>query len=204
MTTVWRAALCWAGLATALWASAGTARAEPQWGFQWEPGSQVFKTGTGGVTLTAELPGTGQGNQEILLTHISTFASPLTAGETLNNARYTFTLTLTDLASGKSAKATFSGILTGTFNNTTASIANAFIGPTEAKFRLGQNQYLVTIGPYLAPGAPTSGKIGSIGAYVEMKPLSAQNLPEPSTLVLAGLGAPLLALRRWRRRVAAG
>jgi hypothetical protein len=56
----------------------------------------------------------------------------------------------------------------------------------------------VTIGPYKGPGGP--GQLGSIAAYIEMKPLGVNNLPEPSSLLLAGLAVPLLALRRrWRR-----
>jgi hypothetical protein len=189
----------WAALAAALWAaSAGAARAEPQWGFEWEPGSQVLPTATGGVTFTAEPAGTAQGNQELLLTHISTFASPASTGEVVSNAAYHFTLTLTDLASGKSGTFSFGGQLSGTFTATTAALTNVFIGPTEGKFRLGDNQYLVTIGPYRGPGGP--GKNGTITAYIEVKPTGAHSLPEPSSLLLAGLAAPLWALRRWRRR----
>ena len=51
-------------------------------------------------------------------------------------------------------------------------------------------------------GGVGPGQLGSIAAYIEMKPLGVNNLPEPSSLLLAGLAAPLLALRRWRRRVA--
>jgi hypothetical protein len=166
----------------------------------WEPGSQVLPTATGGVTFTAEPAGTGQGNQELLLTHISTFASPASTGEVLSNAAYHFTLTLTDLASGQVGKFSFGGTISGTFTATSAALTNTFVGPTEAKFRLGNTLYLVTIGPYKGPGGP--GKLGTIAAYIESKPVGVQGAPEPSSLLLAGLAAPLLALRRWRRRAA--
>jgi hypothetical protein len=101
---------------------------------------------------------------------------------------------LMDSASGASGRVTFSGTVS---SDAKGSFAATFSGSTES-IVLGGHLYTVT----LIPGGPTAANPdGTINARVTVTNVS--QAPEPSTLLLAGLGLPLAGLAGRRRRRAA-
>jgi hypothetical protein len=158
--------------------------------------------GTGGVTFTNQSPQEAANSSDIVATNLRVFSSASSAkpDQLVKNGAYSLTLTLKDIASGQVGMLTFTGKLTGTFSIDSADVSNAFTGPTTQSITLGGNVYTVTIGPYAPPGPPTSSNAGSIAAHVDVSSVvHVQDVPEPSGLVLCGLGGGLLALVSWRR-----
>ncbi len=98
----------------------------------------------------------------------------------------------------------FSGKLFGTLTANSAVITSTFNTPVTVAQTVGGNLYTVTIGPFSAPSGPNSTNVGSIGAPVDVNADVVRQAPEPSSLVLTGLGlAGLAGGWRWRRRAAA-
>ena len=67
-------------------------------------------------------------------------------------------------------------------------------------------EYTVTIGPYSPPGLLNSDLRGSIAAHVDVRRLDTEvnKVPEPSAMLLCGLGVTLLGGgAAWRKRRAA-
>jgi hypothetical protein len=187
------------------------------WGYNWTHTPAVVAAdtgGTGGITLTNHQGGTGSGNSDVVASEITTFSSAsVNAPDHFTNKNYSLIVDLTDSASNKSGMLTFTGSLNGTLSLTSANIKNTFIGPLTQHLDLGGNLYTVTIGPYAAPGIPDSTQTGSISAHVSVQPEGptgggsggpvpppSRQTPEPSTLLLAGLGLSALGMAGWRHR----
>jgi hypothetical protein len=181
-----------------------------KWDYSWSmsPGSGVLhadKPGKGKVIFDLEHPGSSADTSDISAANLSTVSK---AGDAkpdrfLARGMYTLTLTLTDEASGLSGSVTFTGKINGTFTALSANLDNAFIGLRTKSLDLGNNVYLVTIGPYTPPGPPSSVNQGSIGAHVAVSEIAVRDAPEPSTFVLSCLGAAALlglSARRWGLR----
>ena len=73
---------------------------------------------------------------------------------------------------------------------------------TPQELVLGQNRYTVWPGPYAPPGPLDSGQSGSLSAQVDVSPADPFATPEPSCLVLAGMGLLTVAGAAWRKRPA--
>src|SRR5262249_2048655 len=127
------------------------------------------------------------------------------------NAAYNVTVELTDVDTNLHGQLTFDGAFNGTLTGTSSKITNTFTGPQTQSVTLGLHQYTVTIGPYLPPGAPNSTLPGGIGASVTVQTLADSTgnpdggpvthpSPEPSSMLLAGLGCSALLLVRFRRK----
>jgi hypothetical protein len=180
------------------------ARADPMWSYSWSPQSSTIDatTGPGSIHLASESLVQASGGTNVLATSLTTSAS---GPSTFSSAAYSLTMTLTDAASGKSGTLTFSGAFDGTLSPTSAKISNTFTGLQTQQLILGSNQYTVTIGPYLPPGPPGATLPGGIGASVSVANLGNGGVdggkaPEPSSLLLAGLGGAALMALRFRRR----
>jgi hypothetical protein len=212
--------------AIALLVSLGhSARADQiAWTYSWQrdPVSIAADTpGTGGVSLTNEsLPKNAAGNSDIVATNLRAFSSALpdAPDKLVTGGAYTLSLTLTDSASGSSGTLTFTGKLSGTFSASNANITNVFDSPTTQSLKLGDNTYNVVIGPYSPPGPPSATNAGSIAAHVTVNGGvtnggggdnggggnngggTVQDVPEPSTMLLAGLGLSFLGGAAWRKR----
>jgi hypothetical protein len=120
---------------------------------------------------------------------------------TFTDKGYTLTLFLLDVQSGASGTMDFTGLLNGTISEFTAMVRNQFTGQTTQQLILGDNLYEVSIGPYTPPGPPEASNLGSIGAHARVTVTALHKTPEPSTLLLALLGGPIVGYRVWRRRV---
>jgi hypothetical protein len=176
-------------------------------------------SGTGGITLGLT---TGGGhatdNADIVATILSTFGDPAPgAPDSYTNRPYSLTLHLTDDVLHNSGTLTFTGMFSGTVTATTAAITNAFEGATTQTLTLGNHRFRVTMGPYFAPGGP-GGATGSLHADVLVQTLSQggggqgqgngqgngqgsqqHNSPEPTCLVLCGIGLSCVSVACWRR-----
>ena len=179
------------------------------WTYSWQrdPISVAADSpGTGGVSLTSEaLPKNAVGSSDIVATNLRIFssASADAPDQLVTGGAYTLSLTLTDDASGTAGTLTFTGKLSGTFSSNNSLITNVFNSPTVQSLTLGGNTYTVTIGPYSPPGPPTASNAGSIAAHVDVvagDTIGVQDVPEPSTMLLAGLGGLSFLGAAWRKR----
>jgi hypothetical protein len=183
------------------------------WSYNWTPSALALPAdvpGSGGLSLTNEPTKNADGTSDVVVTNIRGFSSASrSAPDKFTRAAYTFTLVLTDLASGQSAHMAFSGFFSGTMSATSANIANTFTGVTSASaVTLGGHVYTVTMGNYSPPGPPTASNAGSISAHVGVdetpnqpppEPPPAGQAPEPSTLLLSCLGLSGLGMAGWRK-----
>ncbi len=171
--------------------------------------------GTGGISFTNEPQKDVTGNSDIVASNLKVFSSadPTSPDHLTTNGAYSFALVLTDKASGQVAQLTFTGKLSGTFSAGNSNVGNQFTGPTVTvngqpvvgqTVTLGQWTYTVTFPSnyYSPPGPPLASNSGSISAHVSITPagIHPATVPEPSTLVLSGLGLALVGASRWRKR----
>ena len=179
--------------------------------YSWSPSTLVVAAdsgGTGGVSMTFQAQAHADGPSDVVATNLRTFSSaPRQSPDTISNGAYALTMNLTDSASGQSGQLTFTGVLSGTFSTTSSNVTNQFTGETTQTIVLGGHTYTVTIGPYAPPGPPSASNAGTISAHVQVDDSGSggggNNNPEPSTLVLSGLGASFLAFASWRKRARA-
>ncbi len=165
-------------------------------------------SGVSRISLSDELPGQASGSANVLAATFQTFSTTTDGNvNVVAKGDYLLRLALTDEESGETGVLTFGGTLSGSLSATSADVANVFSGETTQRITLGDNEYTVTLGTFEAPGAPDSGVLGSLGARVEVigdgpdddgPPIN--ETPEPSALLLCGLGLSGLGLWSWRRR----
>jgi hypothetical protein len=119
--------------------------------------------------------------------------------QTLKDVPITLTLKIHDLTQKMNGSVTFTGEVSGTLSAKQANITLTWSSTLE-RLHLGQYWYDVTMHP-LDPGGPhKTGYLGTLHATVNV-----HHNPEPSSLILAVLGIPLVAVpgwRRWRRKKA--
>jgi hypothetical protein len=216
-----RSTLLFASALTLLISLGGSVRADLiAWTYSWQrdPISVAADgDGTGGVSFTNEsLAKDATGNSDIVATNLRVFstATASTPDQLKTGGAYTLSLTLTDSASGQSNAnnpMTFTGKLSGTFSANNSNLTNVFNSPTMQSVVLGGNTYTVTIGPYSPPGPPSASNAGAIAAFVTVTPGTTgpggggtgpgvSDVPEPSTMLLAGLGLSFLGGAAWRKR----
>lgn len=188
---------------------AGTAQAHADpilWNYNWSSSPGVVysdNSATSYITLTNSQIQAAAGNSDVVATNLRTYSDATAAAPATFTAKaYTLSLTIQDVTSGHSGTVTFTGQFNGTLTALSALIQNTFTGPTTQTLVLGNDQYVVTIGPYAPPGPASGTSTGAISAFaqVSVKPVTIQDVPEPSTLILMGCAAPLAGLALWRRR----
>ncbi len=189
--------------ALALSLFAGTqARADLiDWSYNWMPtATQVFTDdpSMGNITLSNEPGSSTTGDSFIVATNLKTAStSPATKPGTFTDQPYSLTLTIFDEASGKSEGLVFSGKFNGLVSSKSAIIMNEFTTPETQSVQVGSNLYTVKIGPFAPPGPPTATNSGSISALASV---TVKEVPEPSTLALAGMCLSVCGAGWWLRR----
>jgi hypothetical protein len=175
------------------------------WSYNWTPSVSAVladnAAGGGKITLTNEPAGSAVGDSDIVATNLKSVstASP-NAPDTFTNKTYSLALTLTDIASHQSGTLTFQGAFNGSISSASANVTNSAIGATAGSLVLGGNSYSVSINSYVPPPPPTATNSGSIGATALVTVSQVSRTPEPSTMVMAGLGLSFLGLLGWKKR----
>ena len=184
------------------------AHAEPIWSYTWSSSPGVVTSNDGTLGKVTLLPGSGgpiTGNafgQNFLLASSLEASAGTTSTATFTNRTYGLAIHLTDLASKTSHDLSFAGALSGTLGKVN-SLTNAFTGPTTQSYKFADgNLYTVSIGLFKPPAPGTPGQIGAnvlvTGSGTVTPPVN--NVPEPTSLVLAGLGISAVGVRYWRRK----
>src|SRR5205823_12934093 len=112
-----------------------------------------------------------------------------------NDVPFTLMLFIHDKQNGLDGALTFSGFFEGRLSSTSAAVHYDLLSPRTQTLHLGHDVYEVTLNRYAPPGVPRSTALGAFGAFVRV-----HHNPEPASLVLAALAAPLAGLPLLRRR----
>jgi hypothetical protein len=170
--------------------------------YQWSVTPSAVSAGASSITFSAEPSHSAVGSSNIVVTDMDTLSTassnhPDTFATT--GGRYNLALRLTDTLSHVSGMATFTGQIQGSLSQSNVIVHNTFDSPTAQLLTLGDNIYVVSLTSFTSPGLPGATNHGSIGSHVDV--FSAhQHAPEPSTMLLAGLGLGLAGMAGWRRR----
>lgn len=205
----------------------GTARAGYLYSYHWgiRPGP-VIASGTGSVAMALGQGGVGSGR--ILVAAATTTSSAANSSPDRFNKSFSLTMRLTDSASRQSGTLTFQGTIRGTLSFDRTNLVERFRTPIE-RIKLGGRTYYVEMPSNIWLRPPGSSTVPMIYAKVWTvnpppprrpphppiwvaatihtasisAPTDAASAPEPSALVLAGLGFALAGAvgacrSRWR------
>lgn len=211
-----RFAVAWLTGAVALLLAAPAMAAPVPWKYNWTPSTKKVEADTNGLTSFLELtdePGVilNTDNTDIIATNING-KSDAPAGfpdEFKTKGNVSFTLTIQDLGSPGQPSANF--LFTGTFNTQdpldpsiiaeeSSSVKYTPTGDQSITKVIGNNEYTVQFVSYTPPPPEGSINKGSIAYHVRVRQLDIQKAPEPSTMLLGGLGASFMGFGAWRKR----
>jgi hypothetical protein len=186
------------------------------WSYQWSAQPSVIDADplgphhrpTGGIALTPGAiaitggsPGVALGDADVVAVKLTAFTfSPNPDGKpySFTNSPYRLGITLTDVDSKQSRTLHFAGVFDGSLTDWTVNLHTHFASATRRQsLILGSNRYTVSLTSYTPPDPPAEGGEGSISAFVSVQPASA---PEPSALLLAGIGLAAAVFFGLRRR----
>jgi hypothetical protein len=191
---------------------AGPLPSQVQWSYNFTPGSYSVSADTNpsaGVSFTNEPTKSAVGNSDVVATNLRIFgstASPSTPDTLTTHGAYTISLLLGTSANGPalSGTLTFTGKLGGTFSSASANVSNMFGPNSTQQLTLGNYTFTVALIAYTPPGPANQLNAGSISAHVTVANASIHTTgggtPEPSTMLLSGLGLTFLGGAAWRKR----
>lgn len=213
----------------ALLISGGVARAEEfPWSYTGN-GPTIYNSNNASKSSDIKFLGTSggaTGDSGIIIYNLQTESTaPLESPDSFSKVPYALDLTLGDTKS--LGKSTSTGVMKFTGNFSASKVSkdsflspvNVFTSPTSQSVVLGSDatgwrKYQVDILSFTPPGKPGAG-LGSIYAEVHITPTTkptgagddtgnnpppTANTPEPASLVLAGLGLPLVGVYYRRRK----
>jgi hypothetical protein len=213
----------WIAAAAALLLTGSVHAAPPVWNYTWTPSKTTVQTddspSTSYLKLTDQV-GTNQAqtfSTDITATNI-TVVSDAPAGfpdEFITKGDIALNLRIYDGAVVDNVFGDFQ--FQGTFNTQDPlNPSTVAIGDANVKFTnlslvpltkiIGAHEYTVNFVAYTPPppqgtkdtlGNPVSG---AVAYHVTVRDLNIQKAPEPSTMLLAGLGASFMGLGAWRKR----
>jgi hypothetical protein len=176
---------------SALLATGTTIRADYiPWSYSWSANPSSFRTTDGNASISFETTSGGPLNgsvNDLLAGKVGAFGY---SNATLTNLPYTLTLHLTDLGSNISANLNFTGSLIGP---SVFSPTSTFTDPSQS-VTLGQHTYTVTL------GAVVPQDLGATRLTANVTVDGRVETPEPTSLLLAGLGLAGFGVRAWWRR----
>jgi len=209
----------WIAATAALLLAGAAHAAPPTWSYNWTPSTTTVHTddspNTSYLKLTDQLVNnTAQTfSTDITATNI-TVVSDAPAGfpdEFITKGDVSFNLKIFDGASV--GNFTFKGTFNtqDPLNPSTVAIGDANVKFTNQSagpqtLQIGAHQYTVSFVSYTPPppqGTKDSlGNVvsGAIAYHVTVRDLNIQKAPEPSSMILAGLGASFMGLGAWRKR----
>jgi hypothetical protein len=196
-----------------------TAGPLPTWTYQHIANVAIRDLSAGsGLSIPNSVPtpmtGSGTASVEVVQWSIAGQGSP----DTVSAQPYSFSLTLTDQASGASGLATFSGALSGSYWKAGADLTNQFTGDTVQTLTLGDYAYTVSLTDFTPPTVAGVVGGGRITARVEVtaagevvtppgpigggpdEPPGPSATPEPTTILIAAAGLAAVGTRRLVRR----
>ena len=170
------------------------ARAEMiQWSYSWSRSPaqvQADSPGTGYIALTDAGKQMAAGNSYLVAANLQAHSTaPDGNPDVFTNKSYTLSLSLGDQASGASGNLIFTGEFNGTLTANISNITNTFLGATTQTLVLGNHLYTVTMDSFTGPGPTGADNSGSISARAEVSVSTIMDLPEPSGITLALVGA---------------
>ncbi len=141
----------------------------------------------------------GHANADVIVANLVGFSANTGTGDNFNTP-FTLKMDFTDPAvPGSAADASFGGILSGNLTTTQSSLFVKFASPTD-HITLAGNTYAVSVAP--STQLFGNGTQETVGAHIQYTG-TVNDVPEPTALLLAGFGVPLLGLGRVRKMIAA-
>jgi hypothetical protein len=187
------------------------ARADISWSVNFAQSTQTISSDTGQsqVTLNIAAPVNGQNNATVVAPTMTVQSTALDGHpDTFTHRNYQYNMALTDSGSGASTVLSVSGYIQGTASQHSQNVQDVLTGVTSfPNMTLGPNIYNVNVAGGMTPAvagsappvtAPAPAPAVAAGAEPPGSQSQPAQTPEPSSLVLAGLG--IAGLLRWRRK----
>jgi hypothetical protein len=183
-------------------ALAGPARADFLWHYSTTPLTPTVSatTGSGTITLSGEGTASALGSTPIVIAGLTAQSTAVPGHEdSFVNAPWQVSVSITD--GGHTGSLTISGVFNGKLSSggTDPGFSSHFTGASPDSIQLNGHSYTVTAGGFVPPTVPGGLDSGGLGLQVDVQASTTSTTPEPSTLLLCGLGAAGCALAGWRR-----